>query len=243
MATTKKEDSIITALRDIQSKLKAPKNQRNTFGGYNYRSLEDITEAVKPLLEENNCVLTFEDGLEQIGDRYYVCATATLRNETESISTTARAREPLAKKGMDESQITGTASSYARKYAANGLFAIDDTKDADTDEHHKEVESRPAQKNAPKSAPIKAESTSNSKQSTDSEEVADALERKKYRQLIVQYAREHKMTMSEIENDHHVTNDSPLDELKRAYKELTTPPEEQASIADEFAAIDEDVPF
>lgn len=92
----------------------------------------------------------------------------------------------------------------------------------------------------PKLRPV---STSNSKQSTDSEEVADALERKKYRQLIVQYAREHKMTMSEIENDHHVTNDSPLDELKRAYKELTTPPEEQTNIADEFAAIDEDVPF
>ena len=98
------------------------------------------------------------------------------------------------------------------------------------------------QDDEPKQTYSKSKSTSNSKPSTDPDD-ADTLERKKYRQLIVQYARQHKMTMSEIENDHHVTNDSPLEDLKRAYKELTTPPDEQTSIADEFAAIDEDVPF
>ena len=125
------------ALLNIQQKLKAPKGQRNTFGKYNYRSAEDILEAVKPLLYENNCILTITDDLVLIGERYYVKATATIIDtETkELIANTAFARESEEKKGMDDSQITGTASSYARKYALNGLFCIDDTKDADTDEY------------------------------------------------------------------------------------------------------------
>jgi hypothetical protein len=117
----------------IQQGLKAPKNQRNQFGNYNYRSCEDILEAVKPLLEEQACTLRVFDDIVLIGDRFYVKATAVLTNfEGVSESTTAFAREPISKKGMDESQITGMASSYARKYALNGLFCIDDTKDADT---------------------------------------------------------------------------------------------------------------
>ena len=119
----------------IQSELKAPKGQYNSFGKYKYRSAEDILEAVKPLLAKNGCTLTLSDELELIGDRYYIKATATLRGENESESVTAYAREEAEKKGMDGSQITGTASSYARKYALNGLFCIDDTKDADTDEY------------------------------------------------------------------------------------------------------------
>lgn len=124
-------------LLNIQQELKAPKNQYNKFGGYNYRSCEDILEAVKPLLKKNACILTVMDEVVFIGSRYYVKATAVLRStdDVEQIVNTAYAREAEAKKGMDESQITGTASSYARKYALNGLFCIDDVKDADTDEH------------------------------------------------------------------------------------------------------------
>lgn len=119
-------------LINIQSKLKAPKNQRNTFGGYSYRSCEDILEAVKPLLEKEKCTLTISDAITVVGDRIYVEATATLKNSAGDAETTkAYAREPLSKKGMDDSQVTGAASSYARKYALNGLFCIDDTKDAD----------------------------------------------------------------------------------------------------------------
>lgn len=124
-------------LTTIQLELKAPKSKRNNFGNYNYRSCEDILEAVKPLLAANMCSLTLDDDVLCIGDRVYVKATATLTDHAEgaTISTHAFAREAETKKGMDESQITGTASSYARKYALNGLFAIDDTKDADTDEY------------------------------------------------------------------------------------------------------------
>lgn len=116
----------------IQSMLKAPKGQYNSFGKYNYRSCEDILEGVKPLLSEQELILTIEDSIEMIGDRYYVKATATISDGTNSISTSAYARESLDKKGMDASQVTGATSSYARKYALNGLLCIDDTKDADT---------------------------------------------------------------------------------------------------------------
>lgn len=128
-------------LLKIQAELKAPKGQTNSFGGYKYRSCEDILEAVKPLLKANNCVLVIEDEVMQIGERYYIKATATLKDVDGStdIYNTAYAREEDNKRGMDASQITGTASSYARKYALNGLFCIDDTKDADTDEHAKQT--------------------------------------------------------------------------------------------------------
>lgn len=117
-------------LAEIQQSLKAPKGQLNSFGGYKYRSCEDILEAVKPLLGDFFLVIT--DEVVNIGSRYYVKATAVLKNDKEAYSAIAYAREPESKKGMDESQITGATSSYARKYALNGLFAIDDTKDADT---------------------------------------------------------------------------------------------------------------
>lgn len=119
-------------LRSIQTELNAPKNQYNAFGKYSYRSCEDILAAVKPLLAEYHCTLTLTDGIELIGDRFYVRATATLTNDTgDTASTTAYAREDEVKKGMDGAQITGAASSYARKYALNGLFCIDDVKDPD----------------------------------------------------------------------------------------------------------------
>ena len=131
-------------LLKIQTELKAPKNKTNTFGKYKYRSCEDILEAVKPLLNKYGCLLTISDSVEVIGDRYYLKATATITDieDGQSISNTAFAREAPERKGQDDSQITGTASSYARKYALNGLLLIDDTKDADTDEAHIEKEAR-----------------------------------------------------------------------------------------------------
>lgn len=120
-------------LRLIQTELKAPKSQYNSFAKYKYRSCEDILEAVKPLLKKHECTLTVSDEIIEVGGRVYVRAEAYIQDsENESMSVYAMAREPEDKKGMDASQITGTASSYARKYALNGLFLIDDTKDADT---------------------------------------------------------------------------------------------------------------
>lgn len=135
-------------LKRIQKELKAPKGQHNSFGNYDYRSCEDILTAVKPLLGEATLILN--DEIMLIGDRYYVKATATLNDGLLTVSATAYARESLEKKGMDTAQITGAASSYARKYALNGLFLIDDTKDADTVNGH-EIEPVKA-----KSAPNKA---------------------------------------------------------------------------------------
>ena len=126
-------------LQRIQSKLKAPKNQENKFGGYKYRSCEDILEAVKPLLEQEGLTMTIQDNIELIGDRYYIKATVKLFDKTNTVEVTAYAREEENKKGMDSMQLTGATSSYARKYALNGLFLIDDTKDSDaTNTHGKE---------------------------------------------------------------------------------------------------------
>lgn len=140
-------------LKNIQQELKAPKGQYNNFGKYKYRSAEDILEAVKPLLGKYGAQLTLTDDIIEVGGRIYVKATAKLTDGKESTVTTAFAREPAEKKGMDESQITGTASSYARKYALNGLFLIDDTKDADTDEYSKQqgkqAPKQPTQQPAP----------------------------------------------------------------------------------------------
>jgi essential recombination function protein len=134
----------------IQTKLKAPKGQYNSFGKYSYRSAEDILEAVKPLNAEQGVLLTITDEIKEIGGRVYVVATATVSDGTDTLQVSAFAREPENKKGMDESQITGATSSYARKYALNGLYAIDDNKDADTDEHKQQQDNaskkQPAQK-------------------------------------------------------------------------------------------------
>ena len=132
------DKNIRQKLQGIQSSLKAPKGQTNKFGGYRYRSAEDILEAIKPLLGEWGCSLVIQDDMVEVGGRVYVKASANLiDNETESVlSTSAFAREAEVKKGMDDAQITGSASSYARKYALNGLFAIDDTKDPDATNTH-----------------------------------------------------------------------------------------------------------
>lgn len=132
--------NIYEKLMNIQKELKAPKGQYNSFGKYKYRSCEDILESVKPLLEKYKATIILTDKLEQIGERYYIRAMAILidTESDNSIENTAYAREEETKKGMDGSQITGTSSSYARKYALNGLLLIDDTKDADADEFTKE---------------------------------------------------------------------------------------------------------
>ena len=128
-------------LMRIQTQIKAPKNLYNSFGKYKYRNAEGICEAVKPFLEKENVSLILLDDVMAVGNRFYVKAIARLTdNENgDSVEATAFARESESKKGMDDSQITGTASSYARKYALNGLFLLDDTKDADTDEYHNQT--------------------------------------------------------------------------------------------------------
>jgi len=133
--------NIYKNLAKVQGELKAPKNQYNSFGKYNYRSCEDILEAAKPLCLANGLILNLSDTIINVGQSNYVEATATVIDiETgEKHSVTASARESVTKKGMDDSQITGSSSSYARKYALNGLFSIDDTKDADTDQHKKQT--------------------------------------------------------------------------------------------------------
>lgn len=151
-------------MKDIQKLLKAPKGQTNTFGGYQYRSCEDIVEAVKPILHERGYFLNITDRMIILGDRMYVEATARVMERVEGqdgsrviAEAVGNAREALSKKGMDDSQITGAASSYARKYALNGLFAIDDTKDADTDEHAQQKEGAPQGKDQAQKAPTDGE--------------------------------------------------------------------------------------
>ena len=134
----------------MQKELKAPKDLRNNFGGYNYRSCEGILEAVKPLLIKNDLLLTLSDQMVEVGGRVYVKATATVETGEEEITVTAFAREEEEKKGMDGSQITGAASSYARKYALNGLFCIDDAKDSDYTNTHGKDATEPKKAEDPK---------------------------------------------------------------------------------------------
>lgn len=143
-------------LLEIQVELKAPKSQYNKFGGYKYRSTEDILQAVKPLLKKYGDSLDLSDEPVLIGDWHYIKATAAFKGKDgNNTVVTGYAREAANKKGMDDSQITGTASSYARKYALNGLFLIDDTKDADTDEYHQQQQSRPHRTSNKRPAPKK----------------------------------------------------------------------------------------
>jgi hypothetical protein len=149
--------SVYEKLTAVQRELKAPKGQFNSFGKYKYRSCEDILEALKPVLSKNGCAVVLSDSVEQVGERFYIRATVTFFDcdTGEQVYNEAFAREDADKKGMDGSQITGTASSYARKYALNGLFLIDDTKDADTDAYHEQT-SGEKPKEDPKIAAAKA---------------------------------------------------------------------------------------
>lgn len=179
MATDKKttSKSLGELLVEVQEELKAPKGLRNTFGNYNYRSTESILEAVKPLLSDRGLLLTISDQLEVLGDRYYVKAEARLSKEGDVITVSAYAREEEVKKGMDSSQVTGATSSYARKYALNGLFLIDDTKDPDSDEY----QGKSTKTAAPTPAPSKSTNSSPwlNKGSDDYAKVEKALTEKK----------------------------------------------------------------
>jgi len=132
------KDNTPKIMQSIQAELKAPKGRTNKFGGYSYRSAEDILEALKPLLSKYDCFLTIDDSIVEVGGRVYVKSTATIEESFGDVvsEASAFAREAEVKKGMDEAQITGSASSYARKYALNGLLCIDDTKDADATNTH-----------------------------------------------------------------------------------------------------------
>ena len=145
MAETK---NLTQKLLNVQRDLKAPKGQYNSFGKYKYRSAEDILEAVKPINVRNGILLTITDEPILIGEWHYIKASATVTDGVDNLTVTAYARESETKKGQDLSQITGTASSYARKYALNGLYLIDDTKDADTDEYRNQGNKAPAVKSA-----------------------------------------------------------------------------------------------
>lgn len=149
-------------LQKIQHELKAPKNQRNNFGGYNYRSVEDIMQGLKPLLDKYKCTVTLTDEVQLIGERYYIKATATIVDceDLQSYSVNGLAREDVNKKGMDLSQLTGSCSSYARKYALNGLFCIDDTKDIDSMKPTEEKPTRRVRK--PRTATVTDEEVKNS---------------------------------------------------------------------------------
>lgn len=187
-------------LLQIQSELKAPKGQYNSFGKYKYRSCEDILEAVKPLCVKYGVILTLSDEIVQVGERYYIKATARLQKEGASdVSVTAYARESLDKKGMDDSQITGTASSYARKYALNGLFCIDDTKDADTDEY--------------------AKNTKTAKNTTKA--VHKELERDDWRERVIDAAEAKGISMKEIARDYKLNSTTTADRFKEVYEDLT----------------------
>ena len=184
-------------LLEIQVELKAPKSQYNKFGGYKYRSTEDILQAVKPLLKKYGDSLDLSDEPVLIGDWHYIKATAAFKDKDgNNTVVTGYAREAANKKGMDDSQITGTASSYARKYALNGLFLIDDTKDADTDEYHQQQQSgkRQPSKNNAKATPAK----NNAKA-----ELAKVLG--EYRALLPKAAEAFNTTTSEVEKQVKVT--------------------------------------
>ena len=177
-------------LQKIQRKLNVPKSLRNNFGGFNYRNAEQIFEAVKPLLEEHKCVLTLSDDIALIGDRFYVRATATITNsQGQSVSASALAREAQDKKGMDEAQVTGAASSYARKYALGGLFLIDDGQDPDSQDNSGKT-AVSAAPSAPKTptprAAAKAAETPAFDLNTGIKEVLGATSREQLQQIFAQ---------------------------------------------------------
>lgn len=180
--------SVHLKLLSVQAALKAPKGQFNAFGKYNYRSCEDILEAVKPLLYEHGLTLVIRDQVVAVCNRIYVQATATITNQDGQVTVTAFAREEEDKKGMDGSQITGAASSYARKYALNGLFLIDDTKDSDgTNTHGKDVPSSPAPKKPSSDAPPSSSESPSIMDKAISYVKSQSDKKKAYEQILMKY--------------------------------------------------------
>lgn len=208
-----KELTFLERVSLLITELKAPKSQRNNFGKYNYRSAEDILEAVKPLAYKYGLVAKLSDEPVMIGDWHYIKATASIKDVKtgEEEVATAYAREPLAKKGMDESQITGTASSYARKYAMNGLYQIDDTKDADTDEYTEQV------KQATPKPITKMQQQALQKRSDEIAELAK-LESKNFFDQITEKKIGYSVDISKINTEQLATLTRYLNELEKYYQ-------------------------
>ncbi|MGF2118474.1 ERF family protein [Enterococcus casseliflavus] len=208
-----KEQTFLERVSLLITELKAPKSQRNNFGKYNYRSAEDILEAVKPLANNYGLVPKLSDEPVMIGDWHYIKATASIKDVKtgEEEIATAYAREPLAKKGMDESQITGTASSYARKYAMNGLYQIDDTKDADTDEYTEQV------KQATPKPISKTQQQALQKRSDEIAELAK-LESKNFFDQITEKKIGYSVDISKINTEQLATLTRYLNELEKYYQ-------------------------
>lgn len=185
--------NIYKKLMAVQSELKAPKGQYNKFGGYNYRSCEDILEAVKPLLNKHGLVLVLTDSVSEQGDRFYVRAEARLidADNGDEIKTNAYAREALTRKGMDDSQVTGSTSSYARKYALNGLFCIDDNKDADTWNNAPQGRSN-ARNDSPKGNYTKAGRQAEKTESQQAQPKKTPTTVHDYYELTIEWSREHR---------------------------------------------------
>ena len=191
----------------IQSELKAPKSNYNGFGKFHYRSCEDILEAVKPLLAKEKCTLTLSDDIVAIADKVYVRATATISDGKEQYITSAYARESENKKGMDESQMTGTASSYARKYALNGLFLIDDTKDTDTDEFKQKAEKK------------ESKTATKKKTGSGSENIADK-KKADWRTKVLDLAKSKGITAIDLATKYKLNNSTSAERFKEIYEEL-----------------------
>ena len=208
-----KEQTFLERVSLLITELKAPKSQRNNFGKYNYRSAEDILEAVKPLANNYGLVPKLSDEPVMIGDWHYIKATASIKDVKtgEEEIATAYAREPLAKKGMDESQITGTASSYARKYAMNGLYQIDDTKDADSDEYTEQV------KQATPKPITKSQQEALQKRSDEIAELAK-LESKNFFDQITEKKIGYSADISKINTEQLATLTRYLNELEKYYQ-------------------------
>lgn len=208
-----KERTFLERVSLLITELKAPKGQYNKFGKYNYRSAEDILEAVKPLAKDHGLVPKLSDEPVMIGDWHYIKATASIKDVKtgEEEIATAYAREPLAKKGMDESQITGTASSYARKYAMNGLYQIDDTKDADTDEYTEQV------KQATPKPITKTQQQALQKRSDEIAELAK-LESKNFFDQITEKKIGYSVDISKIDTEQLATLTRYLNELEKYYQ-------------------------
>lgn len=208
-----KERTFLERVSLLITELKAPKSQRNNFGKYNYRSAEDILEAVKPLAKDHGLVPKLSDEPVMIGDWHYIKATASIKDVKtgEEEIATAYAREPLAKKGMDESQITGTASSYARKYAMNGLYQIDDTKDADTDEYTEQV------KQATPKPITKTQQQALQKRSDEIAELAK-LESKNFFDQITEKKIGYSVDISKVNTEQLATLTRYLNELEKYYQ-------------------------
>lgn len=204
--------NIATKLLEIQTELKAPKGQYNKFGNFNYRSAEDIIEAVKPICAKHGVLLTLRDELNHVGERYYIRAIARLTDceSAEYIETCAFAREAATKSGMDESQLTGSTSSYARKYALNGLFAIDDTKDADTDEFG-------AITGKGQSAKAKETTSRGGKKTSKSEPVTSGLS---YREKVMIAGEERGLSAKALAEKYGLTRETTEERFKEVLKDL-----------------------